>query len=106
MLLTYKLTKKFIDIIDIPTYASGCKIYSNITVVHPLGFIEVSFTQNLYVVPNPPMNSSCVGEEYSPPLPPAIQLQLNKPASVTIPVNITVKGEDTQCKLFSCSISL
>ena len=71
-----------------------------------LEFIEVSFTQNLYTVANPPMNTSCVKEEHSLPLPPAIQLQLNKPAPVTIPVNITVKGEDTQCKLFACSISL
>ena len=65
-----------------------------------LGFIEVSFTQNLYTIPNPPMNSSCVREEHSLPLPSPIQLKLNKPAPVTIPVNITVEGEDTQCKLF------
>ena len=64
-----------------------------------VGFIEVAFTQSVYIVPNAPINDSCVREEHSLPLPPAIQLQLNKPASVVIPINVTVKGEDTQCKL-------
>ena len=49
-------------------------------------------------MPNVPINSSCV-REHSLPLPPAIQLQFNKPASVEVSVNITVKGEDMQCKL-------
>ena len=65
----------------------------------PIGFIEVSFTQTLYTVPNASVNGSCVRDEHSLPLPPAIQLQLNKPAPVVITVNVTVKGEDTQCKL-------
>ena len=64
-----------------------------------LGFIEVAFTQDFYVIPNAPINDSCEREEHSLPLPAAIQLQLNKPASVVIAVNVTVKGEDTQCKL-------
>ena len=64
-----------------------------------IGFIEVAFTQSVYVVPNAPINDSCISEEHSLPLPPAVQLQLNKPSSVVITVNVTVKGEDTQCKL-------
>ena len=65
-----------------------------------LEFIEVAFTQSVYLVPNAPINDSCVSEEHSLPLPPAIQLQLNKPSSVVITVNVTVKGENTYCKFY------
>ena len=51
-------------------------------------------------MPNASENSSCVRDEHSLPLPPAVQLQLNKPASVVITVNLTVKGEDTKCRLY------
>ena len=68
-----------------------------------LGFIEVAFTNSMYTVPNGSENGSCVRDEHSLPLPPAVQLQLNKPAPVAITVNVTVKGEDTQCKLYICT---
>ena len=64
-----------------------------------LGFIEVAFTDSRYTVPNVSKNSSCARDEDSLPLPPAVQLQLNKPASVVITVNVTIKGEDTKCRL-------
>ena len=64
-----------------------------------LGFIEVAFTDSRYTVPNTSENGSCARDEHSLPLPPAVQLQLNKPAPVVITVNVTVKGEDTKCKL-------
>jgi len=66
----------------------------------PIGFIEVAFTQNLYSIPNAPENTSCVTKENSLPLLPPVQLKLDKPASVEVSVNVTVKGEDLQCELF------
>ena len=63
------------------------------------GFIEVAFTQSLYTVPNASLNGSCVREDHSLPLPPSIQLQLNKPTSVVVTINVTVKEEDTICEL-------
>ena len=72
----------------------------------PTGFIEVAFTESSYTVPNASVNGSCVRDEHSLPLPPAVQLQLNKPATVVITVNVTVKGEDTQCKLCVCTASI
>ena len=64
-----------------------------------LGFIEVAFTQSLYTISNAPVNGSCVRDEHSLPLTAAVQLQLNKPAPVVITVNVTIKGEDTKCRL-------
>ena len=52
----------------------------------------------MYTIPRAPVNDSCVREAHSLQLPPPVQLQLNKPASVELTVNVTVKGEDTQCK--------
>ena len=68
----------------------------------PVEFIAVAFTKSSYAVPNASVNGSCVRDEHSLPLPPAVQLQLNKPAPVAITVNVTVKGDDTQCKLCVC----
>ena len=63
----------------------------------------MAFTNSAYTVPNVSVNGLCVKDEHSLPLPPAVQLRLNKPAPVAITVNVTVKGEDTQCKLCVCT---
>ena len=57
------------------------------------GIIEVSFTQNEYTIPNPPMSNSCVIQNDSLPLPSLIMLQLDKPASANITVTIVVKQQ-------------
>ena len=52
----------------------------------------------MYTIPRAAVNDSCVRETHSLPLLRAVQLQLNKPVPVELTVNVTVKGEDTQCK--------
>ena len=71
----------------------------------PLGFTKVAFTQTLYSIPRAPTNNPCVREERSLQLPPPVQLQLNKPATVLVSINLTVKGVDIQCKCCVCIIS-
>ena len=88
------------------TYVGAYNIISYVCFFLSLGFIEVAFTNSMYIIPNAPENSSCARDEHSLPLPPAVQLQLNKPAPVAITVNVTVKGEDTKCRLCPCIVSL
>lgn len=56
----------------------------------------MNFTKDVYIIPNKPTTNSCIEHEDSLPLPPAVQIQLNKPASVAISLMVTVKEWGTQ----------
>ena len=58
----------------------------------------MNFTKVAYVIPNKAITNSCVEHENGLSLPPPIQLQLSKPASVTISLVITIEEQGTQSK--------
>ena len=58
----------------------------------------MNFTKDVYVIPNKPTTNSCVEHENSLSLPPPIQIQLSKPASVAISLVVTVREQSTQSK--------
>ena len=60
--------------------------------------IEVNFTKDVYIVPNKLKTNSCVESEDGLSLPPLIQVQLNKPASVVVSLVVTVNKQGTQSK--------
>jgi len=62
------------------------------------GIIKINFSQDEYTIPNPPISDPCIIQNDSLPLPSLIMLQLDKPASVNVTVNIVVKQKDKQSK--------
>ena len=58
----------------------------------------MNFTKDAYIIPNKPTTNSCTEHENGLSLPPPIQIQLSKPASVEISLVVTVKEQGTQSK--------
>jgi len=65
-----------------------------------IGIIKINFTQDEYIIPNPPMSNFCMTQNDSLPVPPFIMLQLDKPASAKVNITIAVKEQGQQSKRY------